>query len=202
MLDRVPRIKPTHVVQIGDLFDFYSFSRFPSSLNVSTPHKEVREGRWMAEEMWAEIHKLAPTAQCFQSLGNHEERPWKLMLRAAPALEELLRQPLLDLLRFPGVTTMGSPLDELEINGVRFIHGWSTTPGFHVRKLLTNIAHGHTHKGGVVPHRIHDRTLWELDAGILANYNALPLLYRQTKTCDWTPGYGVIDGMGPRFCPL
>ena len=202
MMGEVKKIKPTHIVQIGDLFDFYSYSRFPSSLNVSTPHREVREGRWMAERMWADLQTAAPFAKCFQSLGNHEERPWKLMLRSAPALEELLKQPLLDLLKFPNVTTMTSPLDELDINGIRFIHGWSCSPAFHVRYFLRNVVHGHTHHGGVNYLRANGKTLWELDCGVMADFMARPMIYRSTMTSKWTAGFGLIDEYGPRFCPL
>lgn len=202
MVAEVRKIKPTHIVQIGDLYDFYAFSRFPNSLNVATPHREVREGRWMAERMWQDLQTAAPFAKCFQSLGNHEERPWKLMMRAAPALEKLLEQPLLDLLKFTDVTSLTSPLDELDINGIRFIHGWSCKPGFHSNYFRRSVAHGHTHHGGVTYTRLDGRTIWELDAGILADYNARPMVYRSSKTCNWTPGFGVIDGLGPRFCPL
>ena len=202
MLGEVRKIKPTHIVQIGDLYDFYSYSRFPSSLNITTPHREVREGRWMAERMWKDLQTAAPFAKCFQSLGNHEDRPWKLMMRAAPALEEMMKQPLHDLLKFPNVTSMTSSLDELDINGIRFIHGWSTKPGFHVAYFSKNVAHGHTHHGGVEFLRRDGKTLFELDCGILADYNAQPLIYRSTKTSKWTPGFGVIDAYGPRFCPL
>lgn len=202
MLSAVESVRPTHVIQCGDVFDFYNYSRFPSSPNVATPHREVREGKWMAGEMWAAVRGLAPKASCFQLYGNHEERPFKQILRSAPALEELLKEPLQSLLTFPGVTTMSGPLDELDINGIRFIHGWSCKPGFHVNYFGRNIVHGHTHHGGVTYQRANGKTLWELDCGVLADVMARPMVYRSTMTSKWTPGFGIIDGMGPRFCPL
>lgn len=189
-------------MQIGDLYDFYAYSRFPNSMNVATPHREVREGKWMAGKMWSDLKRLAPKAECFQSWGNHEDRPMKQIMRNVPALEELLQEPLHKLMAFPGVTTMTSSLDELDINDIRFIHGWSCKPGFHMDYFGKNVVHGHTHHGGVTFLRRNDKTLWELDAGILADYNSVPMLYRSTLTCKWTPGFGLVDRNGPRFCPL
>lgn len=201
-LAQISSIKPDFVIQIGDLLDLYAYSRFPNSMNVATPHREVRDGKWMAGKMWADIKRLAPKAQCFQSWGNHEERPMKQIMRNAPALEELLKEPLAKLMAFPGVTTLSGPMDELDINGIRFIHGWSCKPGFHMNYFARNVVHGHTHHGGVTYLRLNGKTIWELDAGILADYDSLPMMYRSTLTCKWTPGFGLVDRYGPRFCPL
>ena len=195
-------LQPTHIVQIGDLMDFYNYSRFPTSPNVAMPHVEVREGKWMAGDMWEKLKKAVPSAQRFQLYGNHEDRPWKQIMRAAPALEEFLKAPLQSLLEYPGVTTLGSSLDELYINDQIFHHGWSTQPGFHVGYFQKSVVHGHTHRGNVTYVRKDNKTLFELDCGILADYMARPMVYRSTMTCKWTPGFGWIDDLGPRFCPL
>lgn len=195
-------LKPTHIVQVGDLYDFYNFSRFPKSENVAMPHREVREGKWMAGDMWDKLTTASPGAKGFQLYGNHEERPFKQILKSAPALEELLKEPLQSLMSFPKVKTMGGPLDELYINSQVFHHGWSTQPGFHVKYFEMSTVHGHTHHGNVTYLRHKDKTLFELDCGILANYMARPLVYRSAVTCKWTPGFGLIDNLGPRFCPL
>lgn len=202
MLARVKAFRPNVIVQIGDLFDFYNFSRFPKSSNVATPHSEIRDGRWMAERFWTDVKKLSPLAQCFQAWGNHEERPFKRIMEKAPELEKLFEKPLRELLIFPGVTTLGGPQDELDINGIRFIHGWSCKPGFHMNYFGRSVAHGHTHKGGVEYLRKDGKTIFELDCGVLADFNSRPLIYRSSVTCRWTPGFGVIDPYGPRFCPL
>ena len=198
----VPTLKPTHIVQIGDLFDFYNFSRFPKSNNVATPNAEVRDGRWMAEAMWRDLKNAAPNAECFQVWGNHEERPFKRIMENAPALEKFLDKSLKEMLSFPGVTTMGGILDELEINGIIFTHGWSTQPGYHVKYFSKSVVHGHTHHGGTNYLRLNEKTLFELDCGILADYFSRPMIYRSSMTCKWTPGFGWIDSLGPRFCPL
>ena len=196
-------LQPTHVVQIGDCFDFYNFSRFPTSLEVCKPSDELESGKSMANHMWREIQK-ACEAKCFQAWGNHEERATKMIMRQAPALEALLKikDPLTYLMTFPGVQTLHSPLDELQINDVLFHHGWSCRPGYHVQHFLKNVVHGHTHHGGVVYLRAGRETLFELDCGVLADFNARPMVYRNSATSKWTTGFGWVDSWGPRFCPL
>lgn len=191
-------------MQIGDLFDMYNYSRFPTSLEVSKPSDELESGKSMANHFWAEINKHCPESKCFQMFGNHEERVMKSIMRQAPALEALMKikDPVAYLLTFPNVTTLYNPLDELEIGGSVIHHGWSCKPGFHVQHFLRNVVHGHTHHGAVTYLRTGGKTLWELDCGVLADYNARPLIYRSSAMSKWTTGFGWVDGWGPRFCPL
>lgn len=195
-------LQPTHAVHVGDLLDLYSASRFPNSLNIMTPEREAREGRRMAVQMWKDVQAASKGVECFQLHGNHEDRAYKTLMRNAPALEKLFEKPLADMLRFDGVTTLGSSLDELEIGGTLFHHGWSCNPGFHVRHFLKSVVHGHTHHAGVQYLRAGSKTLYELDCGVMADFNARPMLYRASVTCKWTTGFGWIDGWGPRFCPI
>jgi hypothetical protein len=202
MIERSGDLGPTHMVQIGDQFDWYNASRFTKSHNIMTPEDEIKRGRDMAEKMWFDLKRKAPKAQCFQLWGNHEERPMKRLMEKAPELESLLKKPLQDILTFPGVTSTKGPLDELVINGIKFHHGWSTQRGFHVNYFQMSVAHGHTHHGDVFYLRREGETLFELDSGILADFNSDPMTYRSSQTCKWTPGFGFIDELGPRFCPL
>lgn len=61
----------THVVQIGDLYDFYFHSKFRKNVNLCTPEQELQKGYKLAASMWKKIKNYAPKAQCFQLLGNH-----------------------------------------------------------------------------------------------------------------------------------
>ena len=180
----------------------YSASRFPNSLNIMTPAQEAKSGRAQAEAFWKDMQKASPGVKCFQLWGNHEDRAWKQIMRNAPALEKMFEKPMSELLRFDGVTTLASSLDELEIDGTLFHHGWSCRPGYHVQYFMKNVVHGHTHHAGVTYLNAGGKTLWELDCGVLADFKARPMLYRATVTSKWTTGFGWIDGWGPRFCPL
>lgn len=195
-------LQPTHIVNVGDTYDMYSFSRFARSMDVMTPKQEMKKGRAMAEKMWAAFQEAAPKAKCFQLLGNHEERIYKKIMNVAAEYESVIAEPVRKLLTFPGVYTMKSSKSELTINDIVFIHGWSTSPKFHVGYFHQNVVHGHTHRGSVSFIAIKGKALWELDCGFIADNNALPLEYRETKTSQWHTGCGYIDKMGPRFIPL
>lgn len=195
-------LQPTHIVNVGDTYDMYSFSRFARSLNVMTPKQEMKKGRAMAEKMWADIQEAAPKAKCFQVLGNHEERIYKKIMNVAAEYESVIEEPVRKLLSFPGVYTLKSSKSELVINDIMFVHGWSTTAGYHVRFFLQNVVHGHTHRGSVSFAAHKGKALWELDCGFIADQDSLPLEYRETKTSQWHTGFGWIDKLGPRFIPL
>jgi hypothetical protein len=52
--------KPRHVVQVGDLYDRYSQSRFPRLHSVITPADELSQGREQAEAMWQAVRARSP----------------------------------------------------------------------------------------------------------------------------------------------
>lgn len=202
LIEIAEEFQPTHIVNVGDTYDMYSFSRFARSMDIMTPKQEIERGRVMAEKMWVNLQKAAPKAKCFQVLGNHEERVFKKIMNLAAEYESILEAPIRKLLSFPGVHTLKSSKSELVINDIVFVHGWSTTAGFHVRYFLQNVVHGHTHRGSVQFISQKGKSLWELDCGFIADQNSLPLEYRETKTSQWHTGLGLIDKYGPRFVPL
>ena len=63
--------RPTHIVQIGDLYDYYLFSKYTTNVNALTPQQELRRGRRMAEVMWDALKAASPTAKRYQMQGNH-----------------------------------------------------------------------------------------------------------------------------------
>lgn len=195
-------LQPTHIIQIGDLYDLYTFSRFSRSVNLITPKDELLKGKEQAARMWEVLRDCAPKAARFQLRGNHSHRIVKSLMARAPEFESLLEGPISDLTTFDGVTDMKSHRSEVEINGTLFVHGWSTTPGFHMNYFGQSVVCGHTHRG-VVIYKAHKREpLFELNCGHIADINALPLQYGETKTNSWVAGCGVIDKHGPRFITL
>lgn len=196
----IKRLKPKLVVQIGDLYDLYSFSKFPRSLNVLTPQQEIRQGRGATEQLWEDIRAAAGRGvECFQLLGNHDERLAKRITEALPEIEGMAG---LGLWSFPGVQTMESERDELIIDGVIYMHGYRRH-GDHVKYNLASTVCGHSHLGGVTFHPVKGKTLFELNAGYLGDAKATAMSYtKQSKISKWTKGVGVIDQHGPRFIPL
>lgn len=192
--------QPDVIVQLGDLMDLYSFSSFPKSLNYYNPFEEVQLARKMAGEMWETLHRLAPKARRVQLWGNHSVRPHKRLLESAPELE-----PFFDLKKiysFDGVELQEDYRTEVIIQDTAFIHGYYGGPiGKHRDYMTMNCVTAHTHRGGVTFKRFGERTLFELNAGYIGMPNAKVFSYTPQKITHWTPGFGFIDAMGPRFIP-
>lgn len=188
---------PKAVVQLGDLYDMFAFSKFPRTLNELTPKQEWTRARGMAEHMWSEIKHAAPKASLYQLMGNHDSRPLKRILEQFPEIQAL--DPLKDLWRFPGVNTQSSERDELILDNIMFMHGWSTRPGVHVQHNGMNTVWAHIHRLHIASYRLGDNTLWEANAGWVGKEDTIATGYtRQKKIKSWQQGYLRIDSLGPR----
>lgn len=194
--------QPKHIVQIGDLYDLYSHSKFPRSLNIYTPDQELDLGRGEAEAMWKRLLDACPDAKCYQIMGNHDVRPMKRVIEAAPALESIIRRGLKPYFEFTGVQTIDDYREILSIQGIGFHHGYLSQLGGHRDFNQRNMVVGHTHKGGTVFRALADRTIWELNVGFIGDETSKVMGYTPTKTTGWTLGNGWIDQYGPRFIPL
>lgn len=195
-------LQPTHIWQCGDLYDAYSFSRFARSLNIMTPEMELKEGRAQAKSMWEKLQKASPKAECYQSRGNHSHRLVKSIMDKAPEFESLLDGPISQLTEFKNVVDMKSARSEIELGNMLLVHGWQSRPGAHASYFGQSVVRGHSHHGGVTYISRKGLPIFELDCGHLADINALPLQYGETKTTSWVSGCGVVDKYGPRFIAL
>lgn len=190
--------RPKHIVQMGDLYDFFAHSKFPRSQNFYSPDQEMAEGRKAAEEMWKTIRGLCPDAKCHQLLGNHDVRPLKRIMESAPTLESLLVRAIEPLFEFEGVQTIKDPRDELVLQGVTMVHGYASRPGFNRDFVLGNCVNAHTHRAGVVYRALREQTIWELNPGFIGDETSKALSYTPQRTTGWTLGWGWIDEYGPR----
>lgn len=199
------RLKPTFIVQMGDLYDQYAFSKYPKSPNHDTPVKESERGRLLAEWMWASLRKAAPKAKCYQLLGNHDVRMSKRIAEKVPELNGMIGQYALEPFLFDGVETSGSDRDALElvINGapVVFHHGWLSKPGDHAKYFARNTVIGHSHSPHTLFHRHHRGAIWELNAGYVGNPDSHVFKYGSPMH-KWTRAYATIDKHGPRVVQL
>lgn len=201
IIDLIRRVKPRIVVQLGDLYDLYSYSRFARSVNIMTPAEETRRGREQAEAFWKAVQSASSNAECFQLLGNHDSRLVKKVFDVMPEYERFMDHSK-SLWEFEGVTTQPSEREELIIEGICFQHGYRKF-GEHVKHNQMNTVCGHLHLGGVAFMRLGKKTLWELNAGFCADESSVPMSYsRQNKISKHTQGVGLIDQDGPRFIPL
>jgi predicted phosphodiesterase len=209
IFDFTDKFQPDIVVQLGDLYDLYCFGRWPRNISFVTPEEELREARVGAETFWAAMRHIVPNARKHQILGNHDDRISKLVRTKAPELEAVL--DMLDfhsLWRFEGVTTTKDGAEELVLEGldqgrdVIVMHGHRGKLGDHVNYNMTSTVCGHSHRGGVVYRRYRDASLWELNAGYIADQSSVPLGYGAQKISNGVAGFGVVDEDGARFIPL
>lgn len=206
ILDHIQNMqkKPDYIVQVGDLYDFFSASRFPRSFNVILPEDEIMEGRLCAEEFWRMIKKRSPKSICYQLKGNHCDRPIKRVIEKVPELATFFTKGINDYFKFDGVNTIFDSREVLKLEGISFHHGWKTKLGDHAKVFGTNTVVGHSHRPGIIyiPDYGRDNIIWEANAGYIADPEAEALKYTPTKFNNWTRGILEIENNSPRFIML
>lgn len=195
-------VKPLHAILNGDAWDMYSHMKFPRSHNVFTPREEQARARKSNEDFWIEVKRRHPEIICTQMMGNHDVRPLKRIMESYPEAEDWIAEKIKTLFTFPDVRTIHDPREELVLGGTLVFHGYRTQLGAHRDYTLYNTINGHTHRGGVVFRRIRGQTLWELNSGLAGDPEAKGLTYTPQKITEWTPGFGSVDPIGPRFIPV
>lgn len=202
--EAIRRIKPDIVIQMGDAFDLFSYTRFPRTHNIYTPAQELSIGRKDLELFWSSVKHAAPKkTKCVQLWGNHDDRAVKSVLGKAPELEQFVANGMQSLMRFDGVETIDDSKEVYRIDDVFYHHGYLLQPGAHARANLCKMVTAHTHYGCVIPIKLEKELIWELNVGFVANRFAKPLGYApQRRFSRMTLGYGVVDRYGPRFYPL
>lgn len=194
--------KPAYIVQLGDLYDFYSFSRYPRSVNTISPRDELEKGRQSALFMWKSLREASPDSKCYQLMGNHDDRPIKRIISSFPEGEDWIVAGLRDLFEFDGVETINHSRQELVIEGTYYMHGYRKH-GEHARWNRASTVVGHLHRGGVLYWQGEESTIFELNAGCLVDCDAPVFSYNAQKNMHgMTIGVGLVDRMGPRFIPL
>lgn len=192
--------RPRVIVQLGDLYDQFSFSKYARDLSAVelNPADEHRLARIEAETMWARLKKTG--AECYQIIdGNHDLRVIKRMAEKLPEHAFIGKSWLDEQLDFPGVAKLSS---EAVIDGVMIMHGMRK-PGEHARYNQMNTVTGHTHKARIEYFANINGSYWEMNCGWLGDKKAPVFSYRsQTKIDDTNIGFGVIQDGQPRFVSI
>jgi len=152
----------THVIQMGDMYDFYAYSRFPGA-RLLTAADELKAGRKVASEFWTAVGNYAPGARRVQLVGNHDIRPAKRINDSFPELAEFFS--LEPILSFPGVHTHWDVQRPWGLDGVRYTHGAKSKVGQYVNYYKENYVCGHLHKAGTVYVQFDDVYAWEHNCG-------------------------------------
>ena len=197
--------KPNVIVQMGDLYDNYNYSRYSKSLNHKKPKDETNEARRIGEFFWNGFDNIK--AVKLQLLGNHCVRFKKRVLERLPEFELPIDNWIKTLYTYKGVKTVDDDRSEIYINGILFIHGYLSNLGDHLKMNRRSVVVGHSHKGGCLFMRHNDKTLFELNCGHIADDKKLPFCYTPQRTNFWTKGFGVIEeiksiGITSRFISL
>jgi predicted phosphodiesterase len=194
--------KPDLVIQIGDLYDMFAYSKYANGISVMTPKDESDRARVCAERMWSRVRKACPNARCVQLVGNHDERPLNKILEKCPENEHVAKSWLLDQMSFDGVETILDPKEEFIYDGVCYMHGFRKF-GEHATFNQMNTVTGHLHRGAVQWNQNVDGSYFELNVGMIADKNSPALHYKsQNRISKMTVGFGMIDRLGPRFVSL
>lgn len=201
LLELIAELNPDAIVQTGDLYDLFSFSKYPRSLNILTPNDELTQARLHAEFFWNEAHRLAPEAALYQLEGNHDQRAHKRALELFAAAEQFVEDGVRKLITFDHVDLV--PGDQkLEIDGVLYEHGYLKF-GAHAAANRQSTWCGHLHRGGVLffPEM---GEVFEANAGWLGDLQAPCFGYAAQRRArpNTTLGVGVQDALGPRFVLL
>ncbi len=200
--------QPTHIVQIGDLYDHHAFSRFYRSLEQGDPADELKAGREMAEILWTSLKRAAPQAKCYQLNGNHDgERLRKLVLQAKPELYSIVEEFQQARMTFSGVQTVRDYQDylTLRINNkpTVFTHGFLSTTLKHLHFYKSDVVLGHLHKAEIQYAREYGgQTNFAMNVGYLGDERAPVFNYTMSVKKAWTPSFGIIDAFGPRVVAL
>lgn len=185
---------PDHIIQMGDLRDQFSFSRYERSLKID-PGEEMKMATKKASAMWKSMPKRA---RKHQIMGNHDDRMLKLAMRSAPELCDLVEEKIDELYTFDNVKLIKDY--EYELEGIIFQHGHRSKLGDHAKYNQCNTVVGHSHTGGMVYLRNRMGPYWELNVGFLGEVSTTAFKYvKQKKVNTTTLGVGLIDDYGPRF---
>lgn len=201
-MKEVKKAKPDVIIQLGDLYDLFSFSKYPRSHSAVpyTPEQEVEEGRRKAVEFWKQLRKDNPKARLLQ-LGdaNHDLRIVKRFEEKMPEAAFIGWRWLDLMLSFPGVEMVKS---HVVVDGIMIEHG-NRKAGQHAWFNQMSTLTGHTHKARIEYFANLNGPFWEFNCGWLADPWSPVFSYRNHNRIDDNhTGIGLIEDGQPRFLAL
>lgn len=206
---RAKHLQPTHIIQIGDLYDNFAFSRFYKDLNKTHPAVELSEGEGQARKLWADLKRAAPHSKCYQLNGNHDsERLKKLVLQSQPEVYSIVAEFMERRMSFEGVHTTHDYRSflKLSINGrdTTFCHGFLSSTPKHLSFFKTDTVLGHLHRPEIYYSREFGRGLtnYAMNVGYLGAAESHVFSYTASIKKNWATAIGIIDRDGPRVVTL
>ena len=203
-------INPSIVIANGDLFDGAKVTHHAPFGWSKSPGVQAELTEMI--ERQAEIVSVAPQAQKFRTVGNHDFRFDKYLIANAPQFEGLNGTRLADYLP-DWLESWSIRLNDTVIKhriGSGIHAAWT-----NVQKSGVSIVTGHTHKLECKPFRgYHKQRLWGVETGTLADvgddvseHGDGPFEYAEDGPSHQASGFAVLtwlDGklLPPEFCEV
>lgn len=189
-IEIIRRLKPSHVIANGDVFDGAKISRFPASIWAMEARPNVRQELEACSAFQEDIRLACPEAYRLWLLGNHDMRLEARLASLVPEYEGVPGFALKD--HFPEWTFAMALFvnDSLVIkhriaNGIHAVYNNAVKSG---RSIVT----GHLHSLKVTPWTDYNGTRYGVDTGTLADPEGPQFDYMEENPASWRSGFAVL----------
>lgn len=198
----VKRIKPRHVILVGDVFDGARISRHPR-IGFLEDRPTVRDELKAVGEFLTELENAAPRgSMLIWCLGNHDARYESYLAAVAPEMEGVRGMHLKD--HFPKwLPCWAAHINEGTQSHTVIKHRWHN--GIHasynnVLKSGVSFVTGHLHKLDARKWRDLTGRRYGVDAGFMADIDDPQFVhYTEDNPKDWDSGFPILTFKNSRL---
>jgi hypothetical protein len=184
------------IIQGGDLFDNYAWSRYIKDPDSLTPRREFNISKARIKYWVKEFPVMTITT------GNHCIRLMK-KLKEVGIPADMIKQSFNDLW---GVPDTWKWVDRYKFDGILYIHGAKSGEYAHVnnaKDMRCNTISCHTHSsGGIHFLANYEKNIFGMNGGCLVNDKTYAFYYANEFTRRPVLGCGVVIDGYPQFIPL
>lgn len=200
-IEAVRRLKPKHVVLVGDVFDGARISRHPR-IGFLENRPTVKDELKAVGDYLKELENAAPRAMLIWCLGNHDARFESYLASSATEMEGVQGMHLKD--HFPKwLPCWAVHINEGEIGHTVIKHRWHN--GIHAAynntlKSGVNFVTGHLHKLDARKWTDFGGNRYGVDTGLMADIDEPQFInYLEDNPHDWCSGFAVLTFKGGRL---
>jgi hypothetical protein len=180
----------------GDVFDQYSWSRYPTDPNVLTGRQEFKRAKRQIAS-WVDVFPEVTI-----TTGNHDLRFFK-RLKESRIPEEMVVHNFNEIWGLPDTWNW---VNQYKIDNVIYMHGARSGENAHVTNAKDNrcsTVSCHTHSTGGVEYMANrENQIFAMNTGCLVNDREVGFAYANDLTRRPVLGCGVILDGFPVFVPL